>query len=95
MSLAPASAEPRLGHHGLPRLLAGLHAGGEALTALDHERVHGALPPRGGPELIELIERSGLRGRGGADFPAARKLRAVASLGRARGGASAVIVNWQ
>jgi NADH:ubiquinone oxidoreductase subunit F (NADH-binding) len=79
------------GHPGLPRLLAGLHSPGQVLTALDHERTHGPLPPRSGTELIEMVERSGLRGRGGADFPAARKLRTVASLGR--GSASAVVVN--
>ena len=33
------------------------------------------VPPH---QLIEEVERSGLRGRGGADFPTARKLRAVA-----------------
>jgi NADH:ubiquinone oxidoreductase subunit F (NADH-binding) len=71
-------------------LLAGLRAPGQVLTASDHERIHGPLPPRSGPELIEMVERSGLRGRGGADFPAAHKLRAVAL---ARGGASAVVVN--
>jgi NADH:ubiquinone oxidoreductase subunit F (NADH-binding) len=78
------------GHPGLPRLLAGLFSPGQVLTASDHERIHGQLPPRNGPELIEMVERSGLRGRGGADFPAARKLRAVAL---ARGGATAVVVN--
>ena len=37
-----------------------------------------------GPALVELAERSGLRGRGGARFPAAIKMRAVrASRGRA------------
>ena len=79
------------GHPGLPRLLAGLRSPGQVLTATDHERAHGPLPPRSGPELIEMIERSGLRGRGGADFPAGRKLRTVAEL--ARGNASAVVVN--
>lgn len=78
------------GHPGLPRLLAGLTSPGQVLTATDHERIHGPVPPRTGPELIEMVERAGLRGRGGADFPAAHKLRTVA-LGR--GGASAVVVN--
>lgn len=88
-SMGPARPEMGPGHHGLPRLLAGLHSPGQVLTALDHERVHGPMPPRSAGELIELVERSGLRGRGGADFPAARKLRAVG----ARGGVSAVVVN--
>jgi NADH:ubiquinone oxidoreductase subunit F (NADH-binding) len=79
------------GHPGLPRLLAGLRSAGQVLTATDHERIHGPLPARSCPELIEMVERSGLRGRGGADFPAARKLRTVAEL--ACGSASAVVVN--
>jgi len=77
------------GPEGLPRLLAGLDPSGAPMTLADHERVHGPLPPRSVHELIEEIERSGLRGRGGADFPTARKLRSVA--GRRRGGA--LIVN--
>lgn len=85
--------DPGTRHAGLPRLLAGLQSPGQVLTALDHERTHGVLPPRGGRELIEMVERSGLRGRGGADFPVARKLRAVAALGSRRGGVSAVVVN--
>ena len=48
------------------------------MTFADHERVHGELPRLSPQELIEAVERSGLRGRGGADFPTARKLRAVA-----------------
>ena len=43
-----------------------------------HTRIHGPLPDVPAHQLIEEVERSGLRGRGGADFPTARKLRAVA-----------------
>jgi NADH:ubiquinone oxidoreductase subunit F (NADH-binding) len=48
------------------------------MTLADHERAHGDLPRLAPRELIEAVELSGLRGRGGADFPTARKLRAVA-----------------
>jgi len=41
--------------------------------------------PAGGPDLIAALERSGLRGRGGASFPVGTKWRSVA--GRAGGGA--------
>jgi len=73
----------------LPRLLAGVsyyHPTG--LT--EHEQLYGPvpLPPmspdqgrlwRHRPErLIELVERSGLTGRGGAGFPTGRKMRSVA-----------------
>ena len=77
------------GHPGLPRLLAGLDPSGAPMTLAEHARVHGELPRRSPHELIESIERSGLRGRGGADFPTARKLQAVA----ARRRVSAVVVN--
>jgi NADH:ubiquinone oxidoreductase subunit F (NADH-binding) len=77
------------GHPGLPRLLAGLDPSGAPMTLAEHSRVHGELPHRSPAELIEAIERSGLRGRGGADFPTARKLRAVADARRV----SAVVVN--
>jgi NADH:ubiquinone oxidoreductase subunit F (NADH-binding) len=76
------------GHQGLPRLLAGLEPGG-AMTLAAHTSIHGPLPGIAPHQLIEEVERSGLRGRGGADFPTARKLRAVA--GRRRVGP--VIVN--
>jgi NADH:ubiquinone oxidoreductase subunit F (NADH-binding) len=60
------------------------------MTLAEHTRVHGQLPAHAPPQLIEMIDRSGLRGRGGADFPTARKLRAVAS---ARTRERAVVVN--
>lgn len=79
----PAERAPR---GTLPRLLAGIPAHG-ALSLGDHLDVHGAPPVYPGPRrmrrsespLIELIERSGLRGQGGAGFPTGTKLRAVAA----------------
>lgn len=46
--------------------------------------------PRAGHELIEAIERAGLRGRGGAAFPVATKWRAVAKHSR---GDAVILVN--
>ncbi|MHB8657164.1 MAG: NADH-ubiquinone oxidoreductase-F iron-sulfur binding region domain-containing protein [Solirubrobacteraceae bacterium] len=66
------------GPRGLPRLLSGLHPTGAPMALPDHERAHGPLPRISPQELIDAVERSGLRGRGGADFPTARKLRALA-----------------
>ncbi len=73
----PASAPP------LPWLLAGARpeAGAEPLDA--HLERLGPLPD-GGPELIEAVAASGLRGRGGARFPTARKWEAVAARARRR-----------
>jgi len=69
----------------LPRLLAGLSPGGMARLER-HLDVHGPLPAQSrleGSAIVELAERSRLRGRGGARFPAATKMRAVrASRGR-------------
>jgi len=66
----------------LPRLLGDARRDGKPVPLEDHLRQHGSLPlrPRRGAaaELIELAEASGLQGRGGAGFPTARKLRAVA-----------------
>ena len=85
-----ASFEPLPGPEGLPRLLYGMDLDGEGpMTLGEHARLHGPLPLLSTYELIETIERSGLRGRGGADFPTAVKLRAVAERRRA----SAVVVN--
>jgi len=77
------------GPEGLPRILLGLDPKGQAMTLAEHERVHGPLPLPSAQELIDAVEQSGLRGRGGADFPTAQKLRAVA----ARRRVGAVVVN--
>jgi NADH:ubiquinone oxidoreductase subunit F (NADH-binding) len=71
----------------LPRVLAGLRP--EGPLPLDaHLARYGVLPlSRRSTDLIELVEAAGLTGRGGAGFPAGRKLRAVADAGR-----SAVVV---
>jgi NADH:ubiquinone oxidoreductase subunit F (NADH-binding) len=65
----------------LPRLLQGVHAGMPG--DLDsHLQINGPLPDLGHvapAQLIDEVERSGLRGRGGAAFPVARKLQAVSS----------------
>lgn len=47
-------------------------------TFAEHRHRYGALPVAG-PELISEVARSGLTGRGGAAFPTARKLAAVAA----------------
>jgi NADH:ubiquinone oxidoreductase subunit F (NADH-binding) len=66
----------------LPRLLA--TAGDPSLAA--HYRRWGPAPG-GGPDVLAEIDRSGLVGRGGAGFPTARKMAAVA----ARRGAVVVV----
>ena len=77
----------------LPRLLAGVSYH-QAAGLADHERMYGPLPlPSGRPgrnsrqrpeRLIDLVDRSGLTGRGGAGFPTGRKMRSVVtSPGRA------------
>jgi NADH:ubiquinone oxidoreductase subunit F (NADH-binding) len=66
------------------RLLLGLHADGRAVSIDEHRHLHG--PPAGRLDrkaLVDAVEQSGLRGRGGAGFPTALKLRAVAG-GRGR-----------
>jgi len=91
---SPAAWESEIGdpqpHGTLPRLLADIPAHGP-MSLDDHLAVHGPAPAsarrrgrRGESPLIEQIAQAGLRGHGGAGFPTATKLRAVAdSRGRA------------
>jgi NADH:ubiquinone oxidoreductase subunit F (NADH-binding) len=78
----------------LPRLLAGMSTNGP-LPLARHLEIHGQLPAlsrRRGDSALALVtelERSGLRGRGGAAFPTAAKLTAVA----ASRGHGVVVVN--
>jgi NADH:ubiquinone oxidoreductase subunit F (NADH-binding) len=79
--MSSAGASDRLTATGLPRLLAGLRPDGMSLGLDAHVAVHGPLPSPSG--LVELVAKSGLRGRGGGGFLTGRKLAAVAT-GRRR-----------
>ncbi len=68
------------------RLLSGPDPGLGAEKLTDHMQRFGRVPVAG-PGLVDQLELSGLTGRGGASFPAARKWRAVAGKG------AVVIVN--
>ena len=66
-----------IANRAVPRLLAGLSYYGPA-SLDEHDRQHGQ-PPAVGPRFIDVVEASGLTGRGGAGFPTGRKMRIVAS----------------
>ncbi|MFI1968568.1 oxidoreductase [Streptomyces cinnamoneus] len=83
---------PTLAAVGPPRLLAGLDQR-PWLDRAAHLALHGAQPALSAGELTELAKNVGLRGRGGAGFPFARKLGAVTDALRRTGGAAAVVVN--
>jgi NADH:ubiquinone oxidoreductase subunit F (NADH-binding) len=83
------SAAEIAGPPGLPRLLAGVTSADAPATLDEHLSVYGRLPTPGAVDLPALVEASGLLGRGGAGFPMATKLRAVA----ARRGRPIVVAN--
>lgn len=84
---------PQLVHYdGRPRLLSGWLTTGRPAALGEHATVHGQLPLQVVPQLIDMVGRAGLRGRGGAWFPTGRKLATVAKNGRDAGGTH-VIVN--
>ena len=76
-------ADPAGARGTVPRLLTGVRADGGAVSLDFHLRQLGAPPRLSRAGLIDLVAASGLRGRGGAAFPTARKLEAVAG-GRGR-----------
>jgi NADH:ubiquinone oxidoreductase subunit F (NADH-binding) len=78
----------------LPRLLAGISYD-DVASLRDHEERYGPLPLWGQPgrrrpeRLIDIVDASGLTGRGGAGFPTGRKMCSVA----AGPGAAVVVAN--
>ncbi|GIH80957.1 NADH-quinone oxidoreductase subunit NuoF family protein [Planobispora longispora] len=79
---------PQVRRVGPARLTAGLDAS-RRMDLSAHRAMHGTAPKLDARELAELADAVDLRGRGGAAFPFARKLRAVA----AHRSESAVLVN--
>ena len=79
--------------NGLPRLI----PPDAPLPLADHIARYGPVPLRA-TDLITEVERAGLTGRGGASFPAGRKMRTVAEAGRRSGplrglGGTVVVAN--
>jgi len=67
----------------LPRLLAGARMDGRPVSLDAHLRRYGPPPALQPRTLVDAVAAAGLRGCGGAGFPTARKLEAVAA-GRGR-----------
>ncbi len=77
---------------GIPRITAGFDEYGR-LDLVAHQEVHGGFAALSSGELIGLADRIELRGRGGAGFPFARKLRAVLDSCRRQDLPPVIVVN--
>jgi NADH:ubiquinone oxidoreductase subunit F (NADH-binding) len=86
----PQHAQTVLTPLATPRLLAGPDLDGGAEPYVSHDLRLGRRP-HGGAWMVDEIERSGLRGRGGGSFPTFRKWRGVADAARTR--PAVVVVN--
>jgi len=86
------SAGPEVMCIGQPRLTAGLDRI-ERISLTRHYTVFGTLPRLTADQLIGMAEQVDLRGRGGAAFPVARKLKAVVQSARQRKRRPVVLVN--
>jgi NADH:ubiquinone oxidoreductase subunit F (NADH-binding) len=91
--MSPAGQERFSGAHGavvepIPRLLSDT----AVRTLHQHELRYGGYP-RPQEHLIDVVDEAGLRGRGGAGFPTALKMRAVADASRRRRRRPVVVAN--
>jgi NADH:ubiquinone oxidoreductase subunit F (NADH-binding)/ferredoxin len=77
---------------GTPRITAGFDEYGR-LDLAAHQDVHGGFAALSSGELIGLADRIELRGRGGAGFPFARKVRAVLDSCRRQDLPPVIVVN--
>ena len=77
---------------GIPRITAGFDEYGR-LDLVAHQEVHGGFAALSSGELIGLADRIELRGRGGAGFPFARKVRAVLDSCRRQDLPPVIVVN--
>lgn len=83
---------PEVMRVGQARLTAGLDRF-ERLDLRTHQEIFGTLRRLSAEQLVELVEAADLRGRGGAAFPFARKLRAVITAAATRKCKPVVLVN--
>lgn len=87
-----SSTEPDVLCIGQARLTAGLDRH-DRIDLSSHHAIFGTMPQLDIGRLLEIAERVALRGRGGAAFPVARKLKAVQQSVRQRRRRPVVLVN--